>query len=67
MHIVIDIVNIILYKYTYFYANMCENTVPRSVKRNRQIIKQLLKQHEAQTWNNLSNVKARLKKVGCYF
>ena len=30
MHIVIDIVNVLLYKYIYFYANMCKNTVPRS-------------------------------------
>ena len=58
MHIVINIVNILLYIYNYFYANMCNNTVARSVKRNTQIIEQLLKHHEAETWNNLSNVKA---------
>ena len=35
MYIVIDIENILLSKYTYFYANMCKNTVPKSAKRNR--------------------------------
>ena len=27
MHIVMDMINILLYKYIYFYANMCTNTV----------------------------------------
>ena len=49
MHIVVDIINILLSKYIYFYAKICKNVVSRSVKRNRQIIKPLLKQHEAQT------------------
>ena len=49
MHIVVDIINILLSKYIYFYAKICKNVASRSVKRNRQIIKHLLKQHEAQT------------------
>ena len=52
-----------LYKYIYFYTNLCTNTVLRSLKTIRYIIKEQLKKHDAQASNKLSNLKAGLKNM----
>ena len=43
-------INILLYKYIYFYANMYKYSL-KVLQEKRYIIKQQVKQREAQTWN----------------
>ena len=47
MHIVLDMINILLDKYIDFYVKICTDTVKKTFKANRQIVKQLLEPQEA--------------------
>ena len=47
MHIVMDMINILLDKYIDFYVKICTDTVKKTFKANRQIVKQLLEPQEA--------------------
>ena len=48
--IVKDMINILLYKYIYFHANVYKYSL-KVLQEKRYIIKQQVKQRGAQTWN----------------
>ena len=62
---IFDRIHTFLCQYTYLFTNMCTDTVQRSLKKNRYIIKEYIKQNETQPLRKLSREDTVLKN-GCF-